>query len=157
MHLHTDKGFQHRTSSEITPRAIYEQRRNLLKLVAGGAAGALLAGWAQREAIARTTTAGKLAALPGARSTVAGAMLMEKPTAYADVTGYNNFYEFGTDKSDPARNAGSLKTRPWTIAVEGEVKKPKTYDIEELLKLSPQEERIYRLRCVEGWSMVIPW
>ena len=157
MHLHTDQGFQHRTSSEITPRAVYEKRRDLLKLVAGGAAGALLAGWAQREAIAQTPTPGKLAALAGARSNVAGAMTMEKLTAYADVTGYNNFYEFGTDKSDPARNAGSLKTRPWTVSVEGEVKKPKVYDIEELLKLSPQEERIYRLRCVEGWSMVIPW
>ena len=155
MHLHT--GFQHRTSSEITPRAVYEQRRDLLKLVAGGAAGALLAGWAQREAIAQTPAPGKLATLPGARSNVAGAMLMEKLTAYADVTGYNNFYEFGTDKSDPARNAGTLKTRPWTVAVEGEVKKPKVYDIEELLRLSPQEDRIYRLRCVEGWSMVIPW
>ncbi|MCV4698700.1 molybdopterin-dependent oxidoreductase, partial [Escherichia coli] len=76
---------------------------------------------------------------------------------YQDVTTYNNFYEFGTDKSDPARLAGALKTRPWTVAVEGEVRKPKVYDIEELLKRAPMEERIYRLRCVEGWSMVIPW
>ena len=82
---------------------------------------------------------------------------MEKPTAYDDVTGYNNFYEFGTDKTDPARHAHALKTRPWTVAIEGAVAKPKVYDIDELLKLAPQEERIYRLRCVEGWSMVIPW
>src|SRR6202008_912867 len=82
---------------------------------------------------------------------------MEKQTPYQDVTSYNNFYEFGTDKADPGHNAHTLKTRPWTVAVEGEVKKPKVFDIDELLKLAPQEERIYRLRCVEGWSMVVPW
>ena len=83
--------------------------------------------------------------------------LSDKLTAYKDVTTYNNFYEFGTSKEDPAQNAGSLKTRPWTITVEGEVNKPKVIDIEELLKLAPLEERVYRLRCVEAWSMVIPW
>ncbi|MFY8086438.1 MAG: protein-methionine-sulfoxide reductase catalytic subunit MsrP, partial [Rubrivivax sp.] len=95
--------------------------------------------------------------LPGGKSAVAGALTVEKLTPYGDVTTYNNFYEFGTDKSDPARAAGSLKTRPWTVAVEGEVKKPGVYDIDSLLKLAPMEERVYRLRCVEGWSMVIPW
>jgi sulfoxide reductase catalytic subunit YedY len=100
---------------------------------------------------------GKLAALAGARSGVAGALVMDKPTAYNDATSYNNYYEFGTDKSDPARNAGKLVTRPWTLSVEGEVKKARTFDLDELLKLAPMEERIYRLRCVEGWSMVIPW
>ena len=157
MPSHIDKGFLHRNASEITPRAVYEQRRTLLRLMAGGAAGAMLAGWAQREALAQAPSPGKLAALPGARSSVAGAMLMDKPTAYADVTGYNNFYEFGTDKSDPAEEAGSLKTRPWTVVIEGEVKKPQVFGIEDLLKLSPQEDRTYRMRCVEGWSMVIPW
>jgi sulfoxide reductase catalytic subunit YedY len=88
---------------------------------------------------------------------VAGAMTMEKPTSYQDITSYNNFYEFGTDKSDPSHSAHALKTRPWTVAVEGEVKKPRTFDIDELLKLQPMEDRVYRLRCVEGWSMVIPW
>ncbi len=82
---------------------------------------------------------------------------MEKPTEYKDATTYNNFYEFGTDKADPAQNAHTLKTRPWTVEVEGLVKKPGKYAIEDLVKLAPQEERIYRLRCVEGWSMVIPW
>jgi sulfoxide reductase catalytic subunit YedY len=82
---------------------------------------------------------------------------MEKTTPYVDVTSYNNFYEFGTDKADPEKYAKTLKPRPWTVSVEGEVKKPKVYDIEDLLKLSAMEERIYRLRCVEGWSMVIPW
>ena len=157
MPSHIDKGFLHRNASEITPRAVYEQRRTLLRLMAGGAAGAMLAGWAQREAIAQAPSPGKLAALPGARSSVAGAMLMDKPTAYADVTRYNHFYAFGTDKSDPSQEAGSLKTRPWTVVIEGEVKKPQVFGIEDLLKLSPQEDRTYRMRCVEGWSMVIPW
>lgn len=81
----------------------------------------------------------------------------EELTALKDVSQYNNFYEFGTAKEDPARNAGSLITRPWTIAIEGEVKKPKVFAIEDLLKLAPMEERIYRFRCVEAWSMVVPW
>ncbi len=82
---------------------------------------------------------------------------MEKPTDRADATSYNNYYEFGTDKADPARNAHTLQVRPWTVEVSGLVAKPKTFDIEDLLNLSAQQERIYRLRCVEGWSMVIPW
>ena len=150
-------GFDHATPSDITPRAIYEQRRDLIKLLAGGAAGAVLAGWAARDAMAQTPRPGKLAALPGARSAVAGAVTMEKLTDYGDVTGYNNFYEFGTDKADPARHAHALQTSPWSVVVEGLVNKPGRYALEDLLKLSPMEERIYRLRCVEGWSMVIPW
>ena len=160
MHLLKDRGFVHRVASEITPRDLYVGRRELLRHFAAGAAGATLAAWASRDALAQAATPSrpnKLAALPGTRSAVAGAITMEKPTAYADVTGYNNFYEFGTDKEDPARNAHTLKTRPWTVAIEGEVRKPKVYDLDELLKLGPMEERIYRLRCVEGWSMVIPW
>ena len=150
-------GFDHATPSDITPRAIYEQRRDLIKLLAGGAAGAVLAGWARRDAMAQTPRPGKLAALPGARSAVAGAVTMEKLTDYGDVTGYNNFYEFGTDKADPARHAHALQTSPWSVEIEGLVNKPGRYALEDLLKLSPMEERIYRLRCVEGWSMVIPW
>ncbi|WP_038208821.1 protein-methionine-sulfoxide reductase catalytic subunit MsrP [Xenophilus azovorans] len=148
-----DPGFVHPRASEITPRAVYEGRRDLLRLLAGGAAGAALASWAGREALAQ----GKSAPLKGAKSAVAGAQTMEKLTDYKDATTYNNFYEFGTDKSDPAKNAHTLKTRPWTVEVEGLVKKPGKYDIDELLRLAAQEERIYRLRCVEGWSMVIPW
>ncbi|MBL8340442.1 MAG: protein-methionine-sulfoxide reductase catalytic subunit MsrP [Rubrivivax sp.] len=153
MHLLRDRGFRHATPSDITPRAVYRQRRQLLAL--GGAAA--LAGAFGTNAHAQAARPGKLAALPGTRSALPGALVMDKPTAYADASTYNNFYEFGTEKSDPARHARSLKTRPWTVAVEGEVKKPGTYDIEALLKLAPMEERIYRLRCVEGWSMVIPW
>ena len=151
-------GFQHPQSSEITPRAVYEGRRDMLRWMATGAAGAALASWASREAMAaQVARPGKLAALPGGKSAVAGAMAMDKVTDYKDATTYNNYYEFGVDKSDPARNAHTLKTSPWTVEVEGLVNKPRKFAIEDLLKLSPQEERIYRLRCVEGWSMVIPW
>ncbi|RTQ34906.1 protein-methionine-sulfoxide reductase catalytic subunit MsrP [Variovorax gossypii] len=150
-------GFIHPLSSEITSREVYEGRRDMLKLMAGGAAGAALAAFASREALAQAERPNKLAPLPGAKSAVPGAISMEKVTDYKDASTYNNFYEFGTDKADPAKNAGTLKTRPWTVEVEGLVKKPGKYGIEDLLKLSAQEERIYRLRCVEGWSMVIPW
>ena len=95
-----------------------------------------------------------LARLPGRMSPLS---TMEKATSLKDATTYNNFYEFGTDKSDPARYAGSLHPRPWTVSVEGEVAKPKTFDVDDLVKLASQEDRIYRMRCVEGWSMVIPW
>jgi sulfoxide reductase catalytic subunit YedY len=156
MHLLKDRGYC-LPASEITPRGVYDHRRRLLALIASGAAGASLAAWATRQAHAQTAKPGKLPALPASRSAVPGAITMEKPTVYEDVTSYNNFYEFGTDKTDPSRHAHTLKTRPWTVSVEGAVKKPKVYDIDELLRLAPQEERLYRLRCVEGWSMVIPW
>ena len=152
MHLLKDRGFAHRRGDSVTPAAVYTQRRQFLMQAA---AGTLVASLSSRQALAQGT--GKPQPLPGAKSAVSGALTMEKPTSYADATTYNNFYEFGTDKSDPARHAGSLKTQPWSIVVEGEVKKPGTWDLEALLKLSPMEERIYRMRCVEGWSMVIPW
>ena len=151
-------GFQHTVSSEITSPAVYQERRQLLKWMATGVAGASLASWAQRAAFAQQVAKpGKLPALGAVRSTAPGAVTMEKVTEYKDASSYNNFYEFGTDKSDPAQNAHTLKTRPWTVEVDGLVKKPGKYAIEDLVKLSAQEERIYRLRCVEGWSMVIPW
>ncbi len=152
-------GFSHPNPSEITPQAVYAGRRDLIKLMAGGVAGAAMASWASRAAQAQGAAprGGKLLALPGAKSAVAGGVTMEKLTDYKDATSYNNFYEFGTDKADPAHNAHTLLTSPWTVEVEGLVKKPARYTLEDLLKLSAQEERIYRLRCVEGWSMVIPW
>ena len=151
-------GFNQPLSSDITPQGIYQGRRDLIKLMASGTAGAALAGWAGRDALAQgVPKPGKLAALAGGKSAVAGAVTMEKVTEYKDATTYNNFYEFGTDKADPARNAATLPVKPWSVAVEGLVKNPRSFTLEELLKLSPQEERIYRLRCVEGWSMVIPW
>ena len=151
-------GFMHPASSEITSERLYRERRTLIKLMASGAAGAALAAWAGREAMAQELARpGKNPALPGRKSQVAGAVTMDKLTDYKDASTYNNFYEFGTDKADPAKNAGTLVISPWTVEVEGLVKKPAKYALEDLLKLSAQEERIYRLRCVEGWSMVIPW
>jgi methionine sulfoxide reductase catalytic subunit len=150
-------GFIHPVSSEITPQHIYRNRRDILKLMASGVAGPALASWASREAMAQAQRPGKLAPLPGAKSNVPGAVTMEKLTEYKDATSYNNFYEFGTDNADPLKNAHTLKTTPWTVEVDGLVKNPAKYALEDLLKLSAQEERIYRLRCVEGWSMVIPW
>jgi sulfoxide reductase catalytic subunit YedY len=153
-----NNGFVHPLSSEITSRGAYEGRRDLLKLMATGVAGAAMASWASREAFAQSVPRpGKLAALAGGKSAVVGATTVEKVTDYKDASTYNNFYEFGTDKADPAHNAHTLKTTPWTVEVEGLVKKPARYALEDLIKLSAQEERIYRLRCVEGWSMVIPW
>ncbi|MFM8864545.1 MAG: protein-methionine-sulfoxide reductase catalytic subunit MsrP [Limnohabitans sp.] len=144
-------------ASEVTPRALFESRRVMLQQLAAGAAGLSLAGWAARDARAQMKGPGVLPALPAVASTLAGAQTLDKPTAYKDASTYNNFYEFGTDKSDPARNAHTLKTRPWTVEIEGLVKKPGRYGLEDLMKWSAMEERIYRLRCVEGWSMVIPW
>lgn len=131
-------------SSEITPSDLFHARRKFMQLVGGASLAALLphSVWAGN----------KLADVKKSLYTVPEAL-----TPLTDITQYNNFYEFGTDKEDPAKNAGSLKTRPWTITVEGEVKKPKVFGIEEVLKMAPLEERIYRLRCVEAWSMVVPW
>jgi len=132
--------------SEITPLEIYRERRRFMQGMGVLAVGAALG--AMGDAHAGVKLAG---VRPSAYT------LGEDKTPYKDVTTYNNFYEFGTGKSDPVENAGSLKTRPWTVAVEGEVRQPKTWDIDALLKLAPLEERVYRMRCVEGWSMVIPW
>ena len=143
-------------SSEITPQSVYEERRQWLKWMATGAAGAAMAAWAQRDALA-TVNATELPALQGVVSKIAGARTDEKVTAFEHASSYNNFYEFGVGKDDPARYADAMPITPWTVEVEGLVHKPGKWSLEDLLKLSPIEERIYRLRCVEGWSMVIPW
>jgi sulfoxide reductase catalytic subunit YedY len=155
----SSNGFVHPVASDITPAGVYSNRRQMMRALAGGAAGAALAGLAAREAFAQAAYPhpGKLASLVAGKTAVLGGVTMEKATDYKDASTYNNFYEFGTDKSDPAKNAHTLKTTPWTVEVEGMVKKPGKFALEDLLKLSPMEERIYRLRCVEGWSMVIPW
>jgi sulfoxide reductase catalytic subunit YedY len=128
--------------SEVTPPAVWQRRRELVQ--AGVAAGLI--------GVAAPLRAQKLPAKPGPYST------MEKPTPEKLVKEYCNFYEFGTDKEDPARLAPKLlKTRPWIVQVDGEVKKPGAYDIDMLLKLAAMEDRIYRLRCVEAWSAVVPW
>ena len=138
--------------SEVTPRELYLRRREFIG--AAGATAAALAGGvlAPELAFGQNPGAQKLASLK--KSTFD---TDEKMNSYRDVTTYNNFYEFGLDKGDPARHAHSLKPRPWTIKVEGECAKPGTYNIEDILKWFPLEERIYRMRCVEAWSMVIPW
>ena len=136
--------------SEITPRALFEDRRRFL-IGAGATIAAGAAMWAGLPSEARAAAA-KLD--PLTRSPFSSD---ETQTPYKSVTTYNNYYEFGTDKEDPAANAGKLAVRPWTVRVEGLAGKPRTFDIDDLLKLAPLEERIYRLRCVEAWSMVIPW
>jgi sulfoxide reductase catalytic subunit YedY len=156
-HSHPDAGFIHPAASEITPRSAYATRRELLQR---GGVGALASLGLGADALAQTVGVarpGKLAALAAQRSAVAGALVMDKPTPYADATSYNNYYEFGTDKADPVKNAQKFVTRPWTVTVEGECLKPGVFDLDALLKLAPMEERIYRMRCVEGWSMVLPW
>lgn len=158
MLIHTDKsGFQHAIASEITPPSVYHTRREWVRQMATGTAGVTLAAWGVREAQAQTVRSAQLAALASVPSGVPGAQTLDKPTAYKDVTTYNNFYEFGTDKADPAKRAHTLITDPWSVDIEGLVKKPGRVNLEDLMKWGAMEERIYRLRCVEGWSMVIPW
>src|SRR5437868_11398475 len=136
--------------SEITPRSLYLRRRDFLKLGAGSALALSLPARARMGAEHGPRLAG---VTPNPKY----ALPEEKKNAFEEITSYNNFYELGTDKEDPMINAGRLKTRPWTVSVEGEVGKPRKWDIEEILKSFPIEERVYRLRCVEAWSMVVPW
>ncbi len=139
--------------SEITAESVYQERRRFLGMAAAGsallAAGGLLL--PQREVVAATTLSelGALKKSPFSSD--------EPLNGLDDITSYNNFYEFGTAKDDPAKYAHMLKTDPWSVRVSGEVEKPGTYHLEDILKPHPLEERIYRLRCVEAWSMVIPW
>jgi sulfoxide reductase catalytic subunit YedY len=133
-------------ASEITPRDVYLNRRQFMTGIAALAVAPAMA------APATAVHGQKLSGVMPSRFST-----NEEMTPFDAVTTYNNFYEFGTGKSDPAENAHTLKPRPWTVSVEGAVKRPQIYDIDQLLKFAPLEERIYRLRCVEGWSMVIPW
>jgi len=138
-------------SSEITPRPVWEDRRRFLRAAAGGAAAALLA----RPGQAAVSRPGRLAPIADLQETAHGKDL--KPTDYDDFTSYNNFVELGVSKEAPARNAHLLRTRPWTLKVEGECEAPGEIGIEDILTQFPQEERIYRLRCVETWAAVVPW
>ena len=139
--------------SEVTPRNVYLTRRRFL--AGASAAGALAAGYRVlesahlRQTVLAGTRLGPLVKSPFSTD--------EKQTPFQDVTHYNNFYEFGTQKEQPAELAKNFKTSPWTIQVDGAVNKPRTYDLDMLLKLAPLDERIYRHRCVEGWSIVVPW
>jgi methionine sulfoxide reductase catalytic subunit len=142
-------------SSEITPKELVLDRRRFLRGAAGVGAAALGAGSVANlisPGIGALADSTKLQTVPSKLTTTG-----EQLTPLEDITHYNNFYEFGVEKGDPAKNAGALPTRPWTVKVEGKVKKPLTFDIDALLKLRPLEDRVYRMRCVEAWSMVIPW
>ena len=142
------------TYADVTPRGLYMGRRNFLlgALAAGGA----VAGWRKLPDFLAGPPTGSVpvklsGVVPGPYST------NEMVTAESAVTTYNNYYEFGTSKSDPAKNAKNFQTSPWTVSVEGEVAKPRKFTMDEIMKLAPLEERIYRHRCVEAWSIVVPW
>ncbi|MGA9031321.1 MAG: protein-methionine-sulfoxide reductase catalytic subunit MsrP [Sulfuricaulis sp.] len=136
------------SSSEITSREVYQQRRRFLR-----EAGALAVAGVGTTLLPAPGEAGQK--FPNLRKSPYS--LDEKTTSYRDITSYNNFYEFGSGKSDPSERAGNFRTFPWSVAIEGDVKKPAVYQMEDLLKHHPLEERVYRLRCVEAWSMVVPW
>jgi sulfoxide reductase catalytic subunit YedY len=141
-------------SSEITPRETYLNRRKFMKDAAVAGAALAASSILPAEAAAGDSPAGRQLQFRKSDLSTQG----EELTPLKDITTYNNFYEFGTDKDEPAKNAHTLPTIPWTVAIEGEVKKERLYDVESILKMHPSlEERIYRLRCVEAWSMVIPW
>jgi len=148
------------TSSEITPKHVYDDRRKFLQQAGFGlAVGA--SGLLNSPLLMAATNkplpnkANSSLKLPSYTKTKYG--VGEKLTSFEDITSYNNYYEFGTGKDEPANNSKLFKPTPWTVSIEGAVKKNKTIGIEDILKLAPLEERIYRMRCVEGWSMVIPW
>src|SRR5215510_14923422 len=158
-------------SSEITDKKDYVNRRSFVRaaILAGTAAatgtlyrvltaGSREAGRRKREAGSRQADAGTGQAPNSAAPALASEYSVAEPrTPYEDITHYNNFYEFSTDKAAVAGKAAGFVTRPWTVSVEGLVAKPRVFDIDDLIRLSPAEERVYRLRCVEGWSMIIPW
>jgi methionine sulfoxide reductase catalytic subunit len=142
------------TYADVTPKSLYVSRRQVLRAM--GIAGGILLGAKVFDRIAYPPASVKA----GAKLNIAlksPFSTSEKENTFDDVTHYNNFYEFGTDKRDPSHNAQKFVTSPWTVSVEGEVKKPAKYSMDDILKLAPLEERIYRHRCVEGWSIVVPW
>lgn len=145
-------------SSEITPESAYLARRDFI--ARAGGLGAAFAGASLLGGIGCNTEDARAARAPRgqvADSATGAAKDDEKPNSYEDITSYNNYYEFGTDKTDPKENAQKFRTRPWTVAVEGLVRKPATFAFDDLVKPHRLEDRVYRLRCVEAWSMVIPW
>jgi sulfoxide reductase catalytic subunit YedY len=142
------------TYGDITPKSVYLDRRKFLREM--GIAGLAAAGGRSLlNLVSPSVTALATNKLTGLAKSPYNTD--EKQTPYDDVTHYNNFYEFGTDKGDPARNSQKFRTSPWTVSLEGEVSKPRKFTMDEILKLAPLEERIYRHRCVEAWSIVVPW
>lgn len=137
-------------SSEITPESLYYNRREFMKSAAAVVVGVAISGGTLLPSTAHGQQDWK-------RPPKGPFDADENLTPFKDVTAYNNFYEFGTDKDDPYKNSGKLKPAPWSVAIEGEVKKKGVFTLEDILKHHKLEDRIYRMRCVEGWSMVIPW
>ena len=141
-------------SSEITPQSVYLDRRRFLAGAAAAGAAAIAGRAAMELASPSTVVRAEMKLNVTVKSPFS---TTEKQNSLEDITHYNNFYEFSTDKYGPAKLAQAMPTRPWKVVVDGEVMKPKTFDIDDLIKLAPMEERIYRHRCVEGWSIVVPW
>ena len=142
-------------SSEITPKSLYLNRRKFLAGTALAGAAAVAAGVGLHELASPSSVAHANAKIDGIQKSPFSTT--EAITPYKDVTNYNNYYEFSTDKYEPAGLAKNLKTRPWTVTIDGEVKKKQVLDVDTIIKMSAPEERIYRHRCVEGWSIVVPW
>ena len=142
-------------SSEITPKSLYLRRREFIQSTSGGVLATVVSAMAP-PALASLTAQGGLTKLANVQKSPLSTT-GEKLTRYDAVTGYNNFYEFGTEKEDPARNAHTLNPKPWKLTIDGEVGKPGSYDLDDFVKPFTLEERVYRMRCVEGWSMIIPW
>jgi sulfoxide reductase catalytic subunit YedY len=141
------------TYTDVTPRDVYFNRRDFMRGLAIAGAAAMI-GERFASVLSPSTTAFAGTKLTTVKSNYT---VNEKITPENDVTHYNNFYEFGSDKGDPAKNAQNFRTTPWTVSVEGEVKTPRKFSMDEILKLAPLEERVYRHRCVERWSIVVPW
>ncbi len=141
------------TYVDVTPKNLYFNRRNFLRGLSIAGAATLVG---ERFASILSHT-GSIQANSKLATVKSNYTVEEKVTSENDVTHYNNFYEFGTDKGDPAKNAQNFRTSPWSVSVEGEVKTPRKFSMDEILKLAPLEERIYRHRCVERWSIVVPW
>jgi methionine sulfoxide reductase catalytic subunit len=142
------------TEADITPKSVYLNRRQILRAMGLGVAAVAGGRVFSRLAFPSATVEAGTKLDVSVKSPFS---TTEKVNTFEDVTHYNNFYEFGTDKGDPSRNSGKFRTSPWTVSVEGEVAKPAKYSMDDILKLAPLEERIYRHRCVEGWSIVVPW
>jgi sulfoxide reductase catalytic subunit YedY len=142
------------TYADITPKQVYLNRRKFLQAM-GIVSATAVAGRRLLELAAPSRTA--FAATKFSDLTKSPFSTTEKQNSFQDVTHYNNFYEFGTDKSDPAKNSQKFDTSNWVVSVEGDVAKPRKFSMDEILKLAPLEERIYRHRCVEAWSIVVPW
>ena len=146
------KSSSHLPYSEVTPESIYQTRREFIRVTAAGTLGTAAA---LSLACDSTTADAAQAALAATRN--ARYVASDTPNTFEQITNYNNFYEFGLEKDDPARNAGRMTVKPWTVQVDGLVAKPGSYAVEDLVNFKALEERVYRLRCVEAWSMVIPW